>query len=190
MKIDIIFVSLFQNPAWKHLPNTSQQDTVDDSELTSVRDLRSRFENVTIYPNQTPLGSQLAPSESFLRQRSQSESSSLAANATELRIKLKKCVTFSDNISLIAASESDFMPPMSTFTGQPGTPCLVNGSGRPSTPFLVNSKEKDEEEELSDESPVDTNAPNVCALCHKNGVQFGEQYCIKCRLYMNRFKSS
>ncbi|KAL4239972.1 Protoheme IX farnesyltransferase [Mactra antiquata] len=199
-------------------PNESEEDR-----QVSVKALTSRFEtvnvisenknedsrtrsvhgnNFNVHPHLThntsvPSNIQHPSHVPFQRQRSKSESESIAQQPQRPKSVLsKKCrnsdrmkkprksVTFSDNVCLVAAA-NDF-----GIMGNPVTQSGYQSDGEGHNRDImsrISSQKGDDMDSSSSNSPVEVIGEGACTLCHKKGVELGHNYCINCSNYLNRF---
>lgn len=185
----------------------------------SVRDLKSRFEstpgndrkdnnvndnrgkNPGVVDSRTNVSQSSGSSESgrvpFQRQRSKSESESLAQqpqkpksvlakkgkNSDRLN-KPRKSVTFSTNVCSVEAADdwlmtSDHVTEAGYQSDEEGPDARQISAGR-----------TDDTDSSTSDSPVEIIGDNACILCHKQGVEQGQNYCSKCTYYLSQFAPS
>lgn len=207
-------VSVPQRPL---TPQVLCSETTEPGEecTVSVRDLKSRFEsndgknscsdlrgrNPVLPDSRTNASQSSGPSESgrvpFQRQRSKSESESQAQqpqkpksvlakkgkNSDRLN-KPRKSVTFSTNVCLVEAADDwsvtgDHLNEAGYQSDEEGPDSRPISAGR-----------SDDTDSSTSDSPVEIIGDNACMLCHKQGVEQGQNYCSKCTYYMSKFAPS
>ena len=95
--------------------------------------------------------------------------------------KPRKSVTFSANVCLVAASDG-WHPESGDHVTEAGYQSDEEGC----TERLRNREEEDSS--TSADSPIEMLGEGACTLCHKKGVQEGQNYCDKCSFYLSRFQ--
>ena len=180
-------------------------ETTENSEecQVSVRNLKSMFEsgngnnvrNIGNTDSRTSLGSNEASRVPFQRQRSKSESESLAQQSQKPKSVLskkgknsdrlnkpRKSVTFCTNVCLVEAGD-DWLG------GVIQTGYQSDEEEGPDSQQISTRRTDDTDSSTSD-SPVEMIGDSGCILCHKQGVEQGQNYCSKCTYYMSKFAPS
>ncbi|XP_053393052.1 uncharacterized protein LOC123564454 isoform X3 [Mercenaria mercenaria] len=193
----------------------------DEHRPVSVRALTSRFESATVSSDSktdnqsvncvqnvnSNSHSQLGPVNSvpvdpngtsrvtLQRQRSKSESESLAQqpqrpksvlakkgkNSDRLN-KPRKSVTFSEDICLVSAADGSF-----GIMGNGNQMTYAGYQGDDKVTSQISYRKNEETDSSTSDSPVEVIGEGACTLCHKQGVEIGQNYCAKCTYYMSRF---